>query len=111
MAASSKVIERTSTLPASAEEASAWHARPGALERLTPPWERAEVAARVHYHVEPVGPEASRYTLRAPAGMRLARSRAERLLAYRQVTLREDLAAHARFRDRAALRVAVTGAS
>lgn len=30
-------------LPASADEAFAWHARPGALERLTPPWERVQV--------------------------------------------------------------------
>jgi uncharacterized protein len=40
------VIERTSTLPVSAEEAFAWHARPGAFERLTPPWERIEVLER-----------------------------------------------------------------
>jgi hypothetical protein len=40
------VIERTSTLPASAEEAFAWHERPGAFERLTPPWERVEVVER-----------------------------------------------------------------
>jgi uncharacterized protein (TIGR01777 family) len=40
------VIERTSTLPASAEEAFAWHARPGAFERLTPPWERIDVVER-----------------------------------------------------------------
>ncbi len=111
MAAPPNVIERTSTLPASAEEALAWHARPGALERLTPPWERTEVVAHVHYQVEPLGPEASRYTLRAAAGTRLARSRAERLLAYRHATLRDDLAAHARFRDRPALQIAVTGAS
>ena len=111
MAAPPNVIERTGTLPASAEEALAWHARPGALGRLTPPWERTEVAARVQYHLEAAGPEASRYTLVAAAGRGLARSRAERLMAYRQATLREDLAAHARFRDRGALQVAVTGAS
>jgi uncharacterized protein len=40
------VIERTSTLPVSAEEAFAWHARPGAFERLTPPWERVDVVER-----------------------------------------------------------------
>src|SRR4051812_844223 len=32
-----------SVLPASAEEAFAWHARQGALERLTPPWEAVRV--------------------------------------------------------------------
>ncbi|MEO0649232.1 MAG: TIGR01777 family oxidoreductase [Planctomycetota bacterium] len=33
-------------LPASDEEAFAWHDRPGAFERLTPPFEPAEVVAR-----------------------------------------------------------------
>ena len=37
------VVERQSRLPVSAEEAFAWHARPGALERLAPPWERLDV--------------------------------------------------------------------
>jgi uncharacterized protein (TIGR01777 family) len=171
MAAPFKVIERTSTLPASAEAAFAWHGRPGAFERLSPPWERIEVVERaggiedggratlkvhvgpvslrwvvehrdhlpgrrfvdeqvegpfshwVHQHLfEPVGAEASRYTdrielavpLGAPgraAGMWLARSRIERMLAYRHATLREDLATHARFRDRPPLHVAVTGAT
>jgi uncharacterized protein len=46
MAAPFHSIERTSTLPVSAEEAFAWHQRPGALERLTPPWERIEVLQR-----------------------------------------------------------------
>ena len=165
------VIERTSTLPASAEEAFAWHQRPGALERLTPPWERVEVVERtggiedgaratlrvhagpvplrwvavhrdyvqgrrfvdeqaegpfshwIHQHLfEPVGPAVSRYTDRiefAPpfgtlgtaAGMWLARPRTERMLAYRHSTLREDLAAHARFQGQGPMHVAVTGAS
>jgi hypothetical protein len=165
------VIERTNTLPASAEEAFAWHARPGAFERLTPPWERVDVVERtggiedgaratlrvhigpvaarwvavhqdyvqgrrfvdeqvegpfshwVHQHLfEPVGPAASRYTdriefappfgtLGAAAGMWLARPRVERMLAYRHSILREDLAAHARFRTQGPLHVAVTGAS
>ena len=30
-------------MPASAEEVYAWHAQPGALTRLTPPWESARV--------------------------------------------------------------------
>ena len=46
MASPFHIIERTSTLPASAEEAFAWHERPGAFERLTPPWERVEVVER-----------------------------------------------------------------
>ncbi len=35
-----------SRLPAPAAEAFRWHERPGALERLTPPWERVEVLER-----------------------------------------------------------------
>jgi hypothetical protein len=44
--ASDLVIERRTPLPVSAEAAFAWHARPGALERLTPPWLRIEVLER-----------------------------------------------------------------
>jgi uncharacterized protein (TIGR01777 family) len=40
------VVERQSRLPVPAEEAFAWHARPGAFERLSPPWERTEVVER-----------------------------------------------------------------
>lgn len=36
---------RTSPMPASADAVYAWHARPAALPRLTPPWERARVVA------------------------------------------------------------------
>ncbi len=37
------ILDRTSHLPVSCEEAFAWHERPGALERMIPPWEEAEV--------------------------------------------------------------------
>ncbi|MGE0553079.1 MAG: TIGR01777 family oxidoreductase [Gemmatimonadales bacterium] len=37
-------VEHRSTMPASASEAFAWHARPGAFERLLPPWERVRLA-------------------------------------------------------------------
>ena len=37
------VVERSTTLPVSAEAAFAWHERPGAFERLLPPWERVSV--------------------------------------------------------------------
>ena len=47
MAAPLEIIERSSTLPVSPEEAFAWHGRPGAFERLTPPWERVTVLERV----------------------------------------------------------------
>lgn len=40
------VVERTSRLPHSAEAVWAWHQRPGAFERLVPPWERVEVVER-----------------------------------------------------------------
>lgn len=40
------VVERRTRLPVSAAEAFAWHARPGALERLAPPWERVRVLER-----------------------------------------------------------------
>jgi uncharacterized protein (TIGR01777 family) len=38
--------KRTTRLPVPAAEAYRWHARPGALERLTPPWEEIEVLER-----------------------------------------------------------------
>ena len=40
------VLERTSRMPFPAEAVFAWHERPGAFERLTPPWEHAEVLER-----------------------------------------------------------------
>jgi uncharacterized protein (TIGR01777 family) len=39
-------IEFRSRLPVTAAEAFAWHERPGALERLTPPWEAVRVVER-----------------------------------------------------------------
>ena len=36
-------LERSTILPASAEDSFAWHERPGALERLWPPWEQMQV--------------------------------------------------------------------
>jgi uncharacterized protein len=166
-----EIVERTSTLPESVEEVFAWHERPGALERLTPPWERVTVLERtggirdgartavlvrvgparirwvavhrdyeqgrrfvdeqvegpfskwIHEHrFEPEGAGATRYTdhiefsppfgnVGTAAARWMARPRAERMLAYRHATLRDDLAAHARHRERPRLRVAVTGAT
>lgn len=40
------VFEREIELPVTADEAFAWHARPGALDRLIPPWERVKVLSR-----------------------------------------------------------------
>ena len=39
------IVERRTALPVSPEEAFAWHARPGALMRLIPPWHRVRVLA------------------------------------------------------------------
>lgn len=40
------VFRKASQLPCSAEEAFAWHERPGALRRLTPPWDRVEILSQ-----------------------------------------------------------------
>lgn len=40
------VFTRTVSLPRPAREVFAWHERPGALERLTPPWETVEILER-----------------------------------------------------------------
>ena len=40
------VYERRSTMPVSADELYAWHARSGAFERLAPPWRRLRVVER-----------------------------------------------------------------
>jgi uncharacterized protein (TIGR01777 family) len=42
-----EVFRKTSRLPEPAERVYAWHARPGALERLTPGWERVELVERI----------------------------------------------------------------
>lgn len=41
-----QVFEREIIVPATAAESFAWHERDGAFERLTPPWEPVQVAAR-----------------------------------------------------------------
>ena len=38
-----QAVERTTVIEAPADEVWAWHTRPGALERLTPPWETVTV--------------------------------------------------------------------
>lgn len=43
---SKAVFEKTSTFPVSARELVSWHARPGAFERLNPPFAPARVASR-----------------------------------------------------------------
>lgn len=63
MASALPVVERTSRLPAPADEVYAWHERPGALERLLPPWERVQVVER-HGGLE----EGARTVLRVGVG-------------------------------------------
>jgi uncharacterized protein (TIGR01777 family) len=46
MSSSSTVVERSVRLPFPADAVFAWHARPGAFERLTPPWEHVQVVER-----------------------------------------------------------------
>ena len=41
-----EVFERRVTLPASAASVFAWHARPGAFQRLVPPWEAMKVLSQ-----------------------------------------------------------------
>ncbi len=41
-----RIFVRSTSLPVSADEAWAWHSRPGAFERLTPPWQHARVLHR-----------------------------------------------------------------
>lgn len=41
-----KVFTLTTELPAPADQAFAWHQRPGAFERLIPPWQRVQVLKR-----------------------------------------------------------------
>src|SRR5258708_392141 len=43
---SRELFVRRSRIAAPAAEVFRWHARPGALERLTPPWERIAVVER-----------------------------------------------------------------
>ncbi|MFZ5623952.1 MAG: TIGR01777 family oxidoreductase [Gemmatimonadota bacterium] len=43
MATPFHVVQRATELPVPAEEVYKWHTRPGALERLTPPWDQVEV--------------------------------------------------------------------
>jgi len=58
----SHTFEQSTELPASAEAVFAWHARPGALERMVPPWEKVRVLERAG------GLESGRIVLEVPVG-------------------------------------------
>jgi uncharacterized protein len=47
---STQVFVRRTRLAVSADEAFRWHERPGAIQRLTPPWERAEIVEHSGIH-------------------------------------------------------------
>jgi uncharacterized protein (TIGR01777 family) len=66
------VFAKRSELPHSAMSVFAWHARPGALERLIPPWSKARVVAR-HGGIE----NGARVELRIPVGPMAVRWLAE----------------------------------
>lgn len=162
---------RRCELPVPVDEAFAWHARPGAFERLLPPWERVELLRREggiedgaitelsmrigpvsvrwraeHFGFEPNrqfcdrqtnGPFAfwehthsflpggassctmeDRIEYRPPLGKlgsllshRSVERKLARMFDYRHQVTQADLADHARFRDRAPLRIALTGAT
>ncbi|PTL79374.1 TIGR01777 family oxidoreductase [Vitiosangium sp. GDMCC 1.1324] len=60
----SQVFEARSQMPVDAEEVFAWHAREGAFQRLTPPWEPVEV---VEHHGDGIR-EGSRVVMRMRVG-------------------------------------------
>jgi uncharacterized protein (TIGR01777 family) len=159
----------STALPVSAETAYQWHERPGAFERLTPPWEQVRVLRRegtladgqvklavrvgpvtrpwiarhrdgvpgrsfvdeqiqgpfarwVHTHrFDPAGPDRCQMTdeieYELPCGPlgKLGESwvehRAARGFRYRHETLRDDLAAHARFAGEPRRTIIMTGSS
>ena len=55
---------RAADMPVSADALFEWHRRPGAFERLAPPWQRIAVMARSGESQQP----GSRLTLRLHAG-------------------------------------------
>ncbi|MEZ6069610.1 MAG: TIGR01777 family oxidoreductase [Pirellulales bacterium] len=162
---------RRSELPVSAEAAFAWHMRPGALERLTPPWVSMRVVRRdpgiregaqvelalsvagvpvrwlaehhdfqwgrgfsdlqrrgpfAHWHhhhrFEPLAADrcvledcveyalpAERLT--APLAAARIERQVDTMFAYRHAVTVADLTAHARHKEQATMRIAVTGSS
>ena len=56
-------FSKVSTVPTAADALFAWHARPGAFERLVPPWQSVTVLKRVG---PPLGP--GRLTMRVSVG-------------------------------------------
>lgn len=80
-----EVFRKSSFLPHPASEVFAWHVRPGALERLTPPWTGVTVESRSGR----LDQEGSTVVLRMPAGP----------LSLRWVATHHDFVPGRRFRD------------
>ncbi len=116
------IVELATQVPFPVDAVRAWHARPGALERLVPPWARVRDAAFAggrHLHAIESAPGGTllrdriEYTLPGGAvGEALAgpgvRRRLAAWLRYRHDTVRDDLAVHA---GAASACFAVSGAS
>jgi uncharacterized protein len=119
-----------------AEEAIRWLERPGAFERLCPPWEEVRVLSPAadrfellrprrliehRYSVERDGEVAchleDRVECEMPCGVlgktaeKAIGLRLERMFAYRHAVLTADLAAHRQFRERGALRILISGST
>lgn len=102
-----------SHLPFAPEQVLAWHALPGAYERLTPPWEISHILRRgTHSHsFEPDGDGGTRvfdeteWDAPVVGGV----DALARIFAFRERRLCNDLTLHGRWRDRPRLAVAITG--
>ena len=112
-----------SLLPFAPEQVFAWHALPGAPERLTPPWEIPRILRRgAHSHrFDPDGDGGTRVFDEIEWGARVAggldalaapvmERKLARLFAFRERRLCNDLTLHGRWRNHPRLAVAITGA-
>ena len=120
-----------SPLPVDAETACAWHERAGAIERLSPPWERRsfrgvqitgpfDIFDRTHRFVpakdgtstmeDAIGFAVPGGVFGDALGRRAATKRIERTFAYRHRVLAHDLSVH-RDAPKRGLRILVSGAS
>ena len=112
-----------SRLPFAPEQVLAWHALPGAVERLTPPWGIPRILRRGAHtqRCEPDGEGGTRVfdeveweapgvggvnAMAAPVVERML----ERLFVFRERRLCNDLTLHGRWRNRPRLSIAITGA-
>lgn len=131
-------FRKRSTIHAPASTLFAWHARPGAFERLTPPWAPVRVVARVPgtdggsitgrarvtldvpvVRIPFLGAVSTRWIVehrdylegRQFRDVQIAGPRLDRLFAYRHTVTAADLERHESFAERGTLKVAITGAT